>query len=185
MLAIGRVGIALGLCLSIGQAWAPPDAAAPRAIRNFHRVNEHVFRGAQPSLVGLEELGALGIKQVIDLREPGPATTFEQEQVKKLGIKYINVPFPQLSAPSDDQIRTVLKLLASKDVPTFIHCRRGKDRTGTVIACYRMQHDGWDPQKALREARLYGMSGFERGMQHYILQFSPVRMPELVSVLPR
>ena len=27
--------------------------------------------------------------------------------------------------------------------PIFVHCRRGKDRTGTVIACYRIQHDGW------------------------------------------
>jgi tyrosine-protein phosphatase SIW14 len=144
-----------------------------------------VYRGAQPSAVGLQELGALGIKQVVDLREPGAATKFEQQQVEKLGIKYINVPFPELSAPSDEQIRTVLHLLVSEDVPTFVHCRRGKDRTGTVIACYRMQHAGWDNQRALREARMYGISSFERGMQHYILHFTPVKTPELVPVLPR
>jgi protein tyrosine/serine phosphatase len=147
-------------------------------------VNEFLFRGAQPSPLGLQELGALGIKRVIDLREPGSATTFEEEQLKKLGIKYVNIPFPELSAPSDDQIQAVLKLLTSGDVPTFIHCRRGKDRTGTVVACYRMQHDRWNKQRALREARSYGMSSFERGMQHYILHFTPPKAPEVLPVLP-
>jgi tyrosine-protein phosphatase SIW14 len=177
--------VALGLCLGVNQVFAaPPEPFAARDIRNFHQVDEHVFRGAQPSPLGLQELGALGIKQVIDLRAPGPATSFEQEQLKKLGIKYINVPFPELSAPSDDQIQAVIKLLLSGDIPTFVHCRRGKDRTGTVIACYRVQHHGWDNQKALHEARMYGMSSFERGMQHFILHFTPAKMPEPVAVLP-
>jgi len=179
------VSLAFALCVWPGQAWTPPDTPAARGIRNFHQVDEHVYRGAQPSSVGLQELGALGIKQVIDLRQPGPATKFEEQQVEKLGIRYINVPFPELSAPSDDQIRTVLHFLRSTDVTTFVHCRRGKDRTGTVIACYRMQHAGWDNQRALREARRYGISSFERGMQHYILHFTPVKTPELVPVLPR
>jgi protein tyrosine/serine phosphatase len=184
-LALAGIRIGLGLCLCIGQAPAASQAPAARDVRNFHQVDEHIFRGAQPTLLGLQELGALGIKQVIDLREPGPGTTFEKEQAKKLGIKYINIPLPELSAPADDQIQTVLKLLASKDVPTFVHCRRGKDRTGTVIACYRVQHYGWDNQKALREARLNGMSSFERGMQHYILHFTPLKTPELLSTSTR
>jgi tyrosine-protein phosphatase SIW14 len=184
-LAAVGVGVALGVCLCFGQAAPTPERAAAREVRNFHQVDEHIFRGAQPTPLGLQELGALGIRQVIDLREPGPATTFEKEQAKKLGIKYLNVPLPELSAPSNEQIQTVLKLLAGKDVPTFIHCRRGKDRTGTVIACYRMQHYGWENRKALREAKLNGLSSFERGMQHYILHFTPEKMPELVPVLTR
>lgn len=179
-----RASAAFAFILSVGQVCAAADATAAPDIRNFHQVDEHVFRGAQPSTLGLRELGALGIKQVIDLREPGAATTFEKEQAKKLGISYINVPFRELSAPTNDQVQTVIKLLTSKDVPTFIHCRRGKDRTGTVIACYRMQHDGWDNQRALREARMYGMSSFERGMQQYILHFNPVKRPYLIPVLP-
>jgi len=161
---------------------ASGPVAAPD-IKNFHQVNEHVFRGAEPSTLGLQELGALGIKRVIDLREHGPSTAFEEEQLKKLGISYINIPFRQFSAPSNGEIQAVLKLLTTGEVPTFIHCRRGKDRTGTAIACYRIQHDGWDNERALREAKSYGISSFERGMQHYILHFTPTLTPELLPVV--
>jgi len=133
----------------------------------------------------LQELGALGIKRVIDLREPGAPTKFEEEQLKKLGIKYINIPFAEFGAPSNDQVQSVLKLLGDADTPTFVHCRRGKDRTGTVIACYRVQHDGWENQKALSEAKSYGMSSLERAMQHYVLHFTPTKVPQALAALPR
>jgi tyrosine-protein phosphatase SIW14 len=54
-----------------------------------------------------------------------------------------------------------------------VHCRRGADRTGTVIACYRITHDGWSNRKALQEATSYGMSWIEFGMQRYVLAFQP------------
>jgi tyrosine-protein phosphatase SIW14 len=161
---------------------APPNAGTAPDIRNFHAVNEHLFRGAQPSPLGLQELGALGVQRVIDLRERSSATAFEEKQLKKLGIEYVNIPMAELSAPSDQQIQTVLQLLGHAETSTFIHCRRGKDRTGTAIACYRVQHDGWDNRRALREAKSYGMSSFERSMQHYILHFAPSKVPSEVPV---
>jgi protein tyrosine/serine phosphatase len=53
----------------------------------------------------------------------------------------------------------------------FVHCKRGADRTGNVIAVYRIFHDGWDSKRALSEARSYGMSVFQRGMQHYVMDY--------------
>ena len=53
----------------------------------------------------------------------------------------------------------------------FIHCLHGCDRTGTIIACYRIQHDGWTSEQALREADQYGMSQWEVGMRNYIKDF--------------
>jgi tyrosine-protein phosphatase SIW14 len=170
--------------VSLGIVCAAPNPGTVPQIGNFHQVNEHIFRGAQPSPLGLQGLAAFGVKRVIDLREPGAQTKFEEEQLEKLGLKYINIPFRQLSAPSNDQIEAVLKLLEHTQTPTFIHCRRGKDRTGTAIACYRVQHDGWDNERALREARSYGMSNLERGMQHYILHFTPTKMFEAFPSLP-
>ncbi len=144
-------------------------------IRNFDRVNDHIYRSGEPSTVGLQELGAMGIKRVIDLREKSGATAFEKETLEKLGIKYTNIPFTGFAAPSDQQVQSVLKLLTDNDSsPVLVHCWRGKDRTGTVIACYRIQHDGWDNRRALAEAKEHGMSRLERGMQGYILHFTPV-----------
>ena len=164
----------LAIWLCCASAMAGADLPVTH-IRNFDRVNDHIYRSGEPSTVGLQELGALGIKRVIDLREKSGATAFEKETLEKLGIKYTNVPFAGFSAPTDQQVQSVLKLLTTNDPsPILVHCRRGKDRTGTVIACYRIQHDGWDNRRALAEAKEHGMSRLERSMQAYILHFTPV-----------
>jgi protein tyrosine/serine phosphatase len=172
-----RFVLAVWLCC----ASAVGADAPPTHIRNFDRVNDHIYRSGEPSTVGLQELGALGIKRVIDLREKSGATAFEKETLEKLGIKYTNIPFAGFSAPSNAQIQSVLKLLNDNSSPVLVHCWRGKDRTGTVIACYRIQHDGWDNRKALAEAKEHGMSRLERGMQDYILHFTPASLSILGS----
>ncbi len=168
-----RLACLSGGFLAVISAWAGPPP--PEHIRNFGVVDQTLYRGAEPSAIGLQELSAKGIKLVIDLRESGQSTLLEKQEVQQLGMKYLNVPFPPLSAPTSEQMRTVLFLLMNRgNNAIFVHCRRGKDRTGTVIACYRMQHDGWKNVKALEEAREYGMSWTERGMRSFVLSFSPL-----------
>jgi len=146
----------------------------PLDVRNFAEVNDHLYRGGAPSNVGLEELVAMHVSMIIDLREPGEGTDFEKHAVKILGMKYVSIPLRPFSAPSQEQMDQVLSLLLHNDSERiFLHCRRGKDRTGTVIACYRMQHDGWDKRTALAEALKHGMSFTERGMRAFILDFTP------------
>jgi tyrosine-protein phosphatase SIW14 len=157
-------------------------AAGPAAphVRNFGELNDHIYRGAAPSPVALEELRTLGVKVIIDLRGSSEGTAAEGQQVRNLGMKYVNVPLPALSAPTQAQIEKILPLLFQCDSePVFIHCRRGKDRTGTVLACYRIQHDNWDNRRALEEAKSYGMSHLERGMRSYIVHFTPLILPAL------
>ena len=167
------VGLALASCAA---AETPPVQPAAVHIRNFIKVNDHVYRGGEPSEVGIEELGAMGVKTVIDLRLGGEGTASEKQLVEKLKIKYINIPIGEFSVPSTAQIEQLLSLLQTGNGPVFVHCRRGKDRTGTVVACYRIQHDGWDNRRALEEAKQHGMSSLERSMRAYILHFSPLSL---------
>jgi protein tyrosine/serine phosphatase len=163
----------LGLLLCALQfVFAAENPAAH--VRNFAKVNDQIYRGGDPTAVGLTELGAMGIKVDLDLREKSGATKLEKEEAEKLGIKYVNIPMKPLSAPAFDDVEHAIALLVqTRPGPIFVHCRRGKDRTGTVIACYRIQHDGWSNQEALKEARKHGMSFTERGMQRYVLHFKP------------
>jgi protein tyrosine/serine phosphatase len=153
-------------------------------VRNFDKVNDHIYRGGDPTAVGLTELGAMGVKVDVDLRETSAATKVEKGEAKKLGIKYVNIPMRPLSAPTDDEVQRAVALLEQTSGPVFVHCRRGKDRTGTVIACYRIQHDHWSNREALAEARKHGMSFTERGMQHYILHFKPATVDEASKAKP-
>jgi uncharacterized protein (TIGR01244 family) len=147
-----------------------------RGVANFHQVNGNIYRGAQPTAQGWASLERLGVKTVIDLRRDGEhSIKAEQRAVEAAGMHYVNVPMRGIVAPLDETIFKVLALLQSSGAgPVFVHCRRGVDRTGAVIACYRIAHDGWPNQKALEEAKSYGMHWFELGLMRYVLRFSPL-----------
>jgi tyrosine-protein phosphatase SIW14 len=153
-------------------------------IKSFAQVDEHIYRGAAPSEAGLKELQALHVTIDLDLREPGEAIEQERAEAEKLGIKYINVPMPPLSAPNREEMSQALAVLLAADSGTdrvFVHCRRGRDRTGTVIACFRIQHDGWSSLRAFQEAKQHGISIVERGMRSYILHFHPIAVPATLA----
>ena len=149
----------------------------PVHVKDFAKVNEHIYRGGAPTEVGLQELGTMGVKEIIDLRTAGEGTSEEKKAADKLKIKYINIPLNGFEAPPNAKIQQLLGLLQDNSEPLFVHCRRGKDRTGTVVACYRIQHDGWDNRKALEEAKQHGMSSLQLAMHSYILHFTPLKMP--------
>jgi uncharacterized protein (TIGR01244 family) len=152
-------------------AWPAHIEAA--GIPNFHQVNERVYRGGQPEVEGWQTLASMGVKTVIDLRrEDEHSTADEARAVTAAGMKYVNVPMKGVVSPSDAQIAKVLALLDSQD-PVFVHCRRGADRTGTVIACYRIAHDHWDRKQAFQEAKSFGMAWTQVGLKHYIMSFQP------------
>ncbi len=176
----------VGAACLIGAALAGLASPQPPGVPNFREVNEHVYRGAQPSREGFKSLARLGIKTIVDLRGGGPRSAAEEKLVKAAGMKYINIPMKGLQAPSDEEIWKALGILDdSSGWPVFIHCRRGKDRTGVVVACYRIVHDHWQNQKALEEARLAGMSWVERAMQSYVLRFQPAGKPVLLGAQPQ
>ncbi|HJZ67093.1 MAG TPA: hypothetical protein VKF81_03025, partial [Blastocatellia bacterium] len=49
--------------------------------------------------------------------------------------------------------------------------KRGSDRTGTIAAVYRISQDGWTADRAIAEAKTYGMSWTEFGMRGYIADY--------------
>ena len=141
-------------------------------IHNFHRVDDHVFRGARPGTDGVRALAAIKIKTIVDLRPGDERESREKLEAEALGITYVNVPMNGFHAPTDAEIEKVLTTMNDSTAwPVFVHCKYGEDRTGTVIACYRMRHDGWANDKALDEAKKMGMHRWESGMKKYIMTY--------------
>ena len=165
----------MALVFGLVPAWAA-DIETPD-VPNFHRVNDRVYRGGQPAGKGWNSLAKLGVRTVVDLRrENEHSSEAERRAVEAAGMRYVNVPMNGIVAPRDEQIARILALFESSSAgPVFVHCRRGADRTGTVIACYRIVHDHWQNQKALKEAKAYRMSWVEFGMKHYIRNFQGTR----------
>jgi len=170
----------LALALSVAglQAGSLPDVPG---VPNFHQVDENIYRGAQPHGQGFASLAKIGIKTVIDLR----GENSEESAVQRAGMHYVRLRWSGFKAPDDSQIATVLSLLNDNSAwPVFVHCRRGADRTGTAIACYRIAHDHWSNQQALAEAKTFGMSSLEAAMQRYILHFGTQTPSSTAALAP-
>lgn len=152
----------------------PVFAGSVPGIKNFDQVDAHVYRGAQPDTEGYQYLAHLGVKTVIDLREPGERSKAEQRAVSNDGMKYVNVPMTGLTPPTNAEITNLLVLMEDgTSGPVFVHCRRGADRTGAVIAAYHIDHDKWDNAHALQDAKAHLMSFFEIPRQNFIRSFQP------------
>src|SRR6476660_1262411 len=163
--------MAASLCFVGTQLTRARGVPASEGIVNFGKVSEVLYRGAQPDDAGLESLKRLGVKTIINLRMENDCWKVESAKALSHGILYTNVPLRGLGRPTDDQVKTVLGLIDSLPGPVFIHCQHGCDRTGTLVACYRMKHDLWTVEKAVVEANHYGLSIFERGMKRFIQDF--------------
>ena len=102
---------------------------------NFQKVDDHLYRGAQPTEAGIAKLKELNVKTVLDLRpEPAEIAT-ERRWVENAGMKFVNVPLSGWLRPKDGDIARILQIIGDpQNQPIFIHCRRGADRTGTVAA---------------------------------------------------
>jgi protein tyrosine/serine phosphatase len=153
---------------SVADRGVPPS----EGITNFGKVSDMLYRGAQPDEAGIEHLKALGVKLIINLRVPRAALKAEPLEAASNGITYTNLPLAGFGRPSDADVLKILALIESSPGPIFIHCEHGCDRTGTIIACYRIHHDHWSADEAMREADKYGLSRFERGMRHCITGFA-------------
>jgi tyrosine-protein phosphatase SIW14 len=169
--------LSIAASLTLASAWASSQS---ENLPNFQKVDDYVYRGAQPKINGFEDLAERGIKTVVDLRDIGEhSQADEQKAVTDLGMRYVSVPMQGMATPKGQQIAAVLALL--NDVtsgPVFVHCKRGADRTGTVIALYRIVHDGWDSKRALSEAKSYGMSAFQGAMRHYVAGYETAGIVE-------
>jgi len=156
-------------------------------VGNFYQVNEHIYRGAQPTDDGFQSLAKLGVKTIIDLRETDGRSALEKKAVEANGMRYINIPLRGMSAPSAADVDKIMALFNDEKAgPVFVHCKRGADRTGTVVACYRIAHDRWDNAKALQEARTDGMRWIEIAMQHYVLNYhAPAAAVAAAAIAPQ
>jgi protein tyrosine/serine phosphatase len=148
------------------------DCLPAKEIKNFGCVSPRIYRGAQPTEQGLRELARRGVKTIISLRDTDEKAETERKGAEKEGIKFYNIPFANWLGPKDTRVEEVLKLINSAgNQPVFIHCKRGADRTGTVVAAYRISHDHWTAKQAKEEAKKYRFGWWQFWMDDFISDY--------------
>jgi len=135
------------------------NALAKIRIKNFGRINDHYFRGAQPESRDYPDLAAIGVRTVIDLTYDGRAD--EQRLVERSGMNFYRIPMTTSDRPSDAAVTQFLKLVNdSANWPVYVHCQGGRHRTGVMTAIYRMTQDRWSADRAYQEMKQYRFEGF-------------------------
>src|SRR6202790_4055568 len=128
-------------------------------IPDFDEVTPTLYRGAQPKEHGFEALAKMGFQIVVDLRGDRDS---EREEVTRLGMQYISMHW-QCSFPKDSVFADFITLIRSNPgKKIFVHCRVGDDRTGMMVAAYRMAEEGWSAERAREEMNAFGFSFVHR-----------------------
>jgi len=136
-----------------------PDMSVRKTLPDFAEVTPALYRGAQASHEGFRKLAAMGVKIVIDLRG---ARKGERKFVNSLGMSYIPMGW-ECSFPKDKTFAAFLTLIVDNPgTKIFVHCRVGDDRTGMMIAAYRMAEQGWSAAKAEKEMERFGFNFVHR-----------------------
>lgn len=114
--------------------------------QNLHRINDSIFRSEQPTKMGIKEIEKLGVQSVLSVRNIKSDRSIRRKSSLKFYKKTINA-----WTMTEDELIEALKLLIQSEKPVLIHCVHGSDRTGTVVAAYRIIFESWSKEKAIQE----------------------------------
>ncbi len=165
----GSISLALAVLTSCSAAPPPVVAEQPlpaaqavelEGVENLHRVSAQLYRSGQPTPQGFTNLQALGIRSVLNLREYHKDT--RRARHTDLHLMAYPVAAGQVTAAD---IENCLNLIAQAPKPVLVHCWHGSDRTGIVVAAYRIVFEGVSVQAAEAEFRAdtYGHHEFWYG----------------------
>ena len=140
-------------------------------VPNFGEVTPTLYRGGQPTAEGFEALAHMGIAIVVDTGR----SKRDEALIKKLGMTYISLPW-YCPLPKDKVFARFVEITRqNREKKIFVHCRFGDDRTGMMIAAYRMAVDGWTAKEAMQEMHQFGYTAFHHlmcpGLARYETKF--------------
>ena len=133
----------------------PKNTGIGTPIEFSYQVSDNFFAGEYPfkrtveeGLPKLQRLIDFGIKHIIDLTEPPDRLTSYREHLPE-NITYTRFPTVDMTVPNLKDLQTIHEIASKSDVPVYVHCKGGFDRTGVTVATYFV-FDGGTAEEAKR-----------------------------------
>jgi len=145
-------------------------------LSNLFQVSPQLFRSQQPTTQALQHIlggqafasGTDPIRTVISLRAfhdidgdvLGKADAVHYERIKMYAWH-----------PEDAEVVAFLRIVTTPSLqPVLVHCAQGSDRTGMMVAIYRIAVQGWSKENALKEMTDgdYGFHPIWRDLVSYV-----------------
>lgn len=122
---------------AIGQA---PD------ILNYYSVDPHLSRSAQPTSAQFASLEKFGFCRVLNLRN----ARSDKRRLRSSQLEYVHLRVNTWRMSYQDVVQALVAIQRS-ECPVLVHCHHGADRTGVVVAAYRIAYQGWTSAAAIEE----------------------------------
>ena len=140
----------------------------PEGVPLFVKVSEGLYRGGQPSEHGFAELRKIGIRTVVSLRAFNP----DRKLLAGMGFRQFHISCKTIH-PEEEDVMEFLQIVTDPlNQPVFVHCRDGTDRTGMMVAVYRMVVQNWSRQEALEEMKALGFNKIWGSLENYIKELN-------------
>ena len=115
-------------------------------LKNLYQVDNGIFRSEQPNSQAFIKLENYGIKEVLNLR----FWHSDREKAEKTKLILHQVPM-KAEKIDDKEVTQALKIIKNRKGNILIHCKHGSDRTGLIVAMYRIVFQNWTKEKAIEE----------------------------------
>jgi protein tyrosine/serine phosphatase len=142
--------IATVFCIGVLNASYSQDSTlkkvASKHFNNLFKINDVLYRSEQPNKKGFKEIELIGVKTILNLRRLRNNT----KKAKDFNFNLVHHPIKTKQLNESDILKA-LKVIKNSKQPVLVHCWHGSDRTGTIIAAYRMIIDNWSKEQAIKE----------------------------------
>jgi len=153
-----RLTVAIAACFFLANLAAADEPATNRPVSwaqpikldgvpNLHKVSDSLYRSAQPTLQGMQNLKRMGIETIVNLR----SFHSDRDEIADTGLEYEHIYMKAWHPERKEVVRFLQIATNPKWTPVLVHCQHGADRTGTMCALYRIAVQGWTKKAALRE----------------------------------
>jgi protein tyrosine phosphatase len=146
-------------------------------INNFCEAAPHdLWRGAKPEADGAGWLIEHGVRSIVNLELlHDDQQVLEQAELKtggKYTVDYFRVADWELNAKKvlwpvlDDHVAHFLAITETQTKPIYVHCRSGQNRTGVMVAAYRVIEENKDVDKTIVELKSFNGFWSEDGAEY-------------------
>jgi len=147
-----------------------------RGVAYAAEVAPGLYRGGQPSAEGIAWLKSKGIKTVLNLHHYHGDT--EKRYVESMGLRYERIALTSRDAPRPEQVARFLEIVRDPSLrPLYVHCEHGVDRTGAMMAIYRMEEEGWSNPDAFAEMEHFEAHRIFQDLRKYVRAYRPQPRP--------
>jgi len=157
-------------------------------IANFHEVKSGIlWRGAKPDQVGASWLIQHGVKTIVNLEVlHDDRDVFRQASfggAAKSEIDYFRIADWEPNAVIaqsllDNHVAHFLAVLSQEPKPIYVHCRSGQNRTGVMVAAYKVIVENASADDAIEDMKVYQGIWFAADAD-YIRSLSPERRTKI------